>query len=61
MVLTNCPFDKLAAKHSDIICSANVALLQGVADGASEIERTVEFVVPVGGRCCVRVTAPAAE
>lgn len=59
MVLTNCPFDKLAAKHSDVICGANVALLQGVADGASETRRTVEFVEPAGGCCCVRVTAPA--
>ncbi len=57
MVLTNCPFDKLAAKHTDIICQANVALLQGVAEGASETERTVEFVAPAGGCCCVRVTA----
>lgn len=57
MVLTNCPFDKLAAKHSDVICGANVALLQGVAEGASETARTVEFVVPADGCCCVRVTA----
>lgn len=57
MVLTNCPFDKLAARHSDVICQANVALLQGVAEGASETERTVEFVAPEGGCCCVRVTA----
>lgn len=60
MLLTNCPFDKLAAKHSEIVCGANVALLQGVADGASETERTVEFVVPADGCCCVRVT-PRAE
>lgn len=57
IVLTNCPFDKLAAKHSDVICSANVALLQGVAEGASETERRVEFVPPTDGCCCVRVTA----
>lgn len=59
MLLTNCPFDKLASKHSDVICSANVALLQGVAEGASETERTVEFVQPANGCCCVRVTARA--
>jgi len=58
MVLTNCPFDKLSTKHTDVICSANVALLQGVAEGASETERTVEFVPPTDGCCCVRVTAP---
>ena len=57
MVLTNCPFHKLATNHTDVICHANVALLQGVADGASETERTVEFVEPADGCCCVRVTA----
>ena len=59
MVLTNCPFDKLASKHTEIICQANVALLQGVAEGASETARTVEFVAPADGCCCVRVTASA--
>ncbi|HMM83468.1 MAG TPA: transcriptional regulator [Terrimesophilobacter sp.] len=57
IVLANCPFHKLAANHTDVICSANVALLQGVAEGASETERTVEFVEPTNGCCCVRVTA----
>lgn len=59
MVLTNCPFDKLAEKHSDVMCSANVSLLQGVAEGASE-SRTVEFVAPTNGCCCVRVIGGAA-
>ncbi len=57
MTLTNCPFDKLAAKHSDVICTANVAFLKGIADGASETERTVEFVAPAPGFCCARVAA----
>ncbi len=59
IMLTNCPFDKLASKHTDVICHANVALLQGVAEGASETDRTVEFVEPANGCCCVRVTATA--
>lgn len=59
MVLTNCPFDKLAAKHSDVICGANVSLLKGVAEGASETRRDVEFVTPTNGCCCVRVTPKA--
>ncbi|MBB5632739.1 putative ArsR family transcriptional regulator [Cryobacterium mesophilum] len=58
LVLTNCPFHKLATNHTDVICSANVALLQGVADGAAEGERSVEFVQPSNGCCCVRITAP---
>ncbi|MBX3092224.1 MAG: helix-turn-helix domain-containing protein [Cryobacterium sp.] len=57
IVLTNCPFHKLATSHTDVICHANVALLQGVAEGASETRRSVEFVEPANGCCCVRVTA----
>ncbi len=58
-VLGNCPFDKLAVEHAEIICQANVALLQGVAEGASETDRTVEFTPPANGCCCVRVTSSA--
>ncbi len=57
MVLANCPFHQLATNHTDVICHANVALLQGVAEGTSETERTVEFVAPADGHCCVRVRA----
>lgn len=57
LVLTNCPFHKLATNHTDVICHANVSLLSGVADGASEDARTVEFVPPTGGHCCVRIAA----
>lgn len=56
LVLTNCPFDRLAAKHSEVICHANVALLSSVAEATGEGERQVEFVPPADGRCCVRVT-----
>lgn len=55
LVLTNCPFDRLAAMHSEVICHANVALLSSVAEATGEGERRVEFVPPTDGRCCVRV------
>lgn len=55
ILLTNCPFDKLAAKHSEVICHTNVALLSGLADAVGEDERRVEFVPPTGGHCCARV------
>ncbi len=57
LVLTNCPFHRLATSHTDVICHANVALLSGVAEGAAEDARTVEFVPPTGEHCCVRVAA----
>jgi predicted ArsR family transcriptional regulator len=57
LVLTNCPFHRLATSHTEVICQANVALLSGVAEGAAEDARTVEFVPPTGEHCCVRIAA----
>ena len=58
MVLTNCPFHRLATSHTDVICHANLGLLQGVADGVADCEHDVLFD-PQAGHCCVRIT-PAA-
>lgn len=52
--LTNCPFHQLAQNHSEIICHANCALLEGVAIGAGEDPAQVKFVPPVSG-CCVEI------
>jgi predicted ArsR family transcriptional regulator len=57
LVLTNCPFHRLATSHTDVICHANVSLLGGVAEGAAADARTVEFVPPTGEHCCVRIAA----
>lgn len=57
LVLTNCPFHRLATSHTEVICHANVALLSGVAEGAAEDARVVEFVPPTGEHCCVRIAA----
>lgn len=61
LLLTNCPFDTLAAKHSEVICHTNVALLSSLAEAAGEDERRVEFVPPTGGHCCARVTRQNAD
>lgn len=61
MVLTNCPFHRLAASHTDVICHANLGLLQGVVGGAADSAHTVEFVTPADGHCCVRITPRVAE
>lgn len=57
LVLTNCPFHRLASSHTDVICHANLSLLSGVAEGVAEDARTVEFVPPTGEHCCVRIAA----
>jgi predicted ArsR family transcriptional regulator len=53
-ILTNCPFHRLATSHTDTICGLNVALVEGIADGAGEDPSRVRFH-PDLPRCCVRI------
>ena len=50
--LRNCPFRKLAARHPDLVCGMNLALIDGLvtALGASELQPWLD---PGTGRCCV--------
>lgn len=52
--LVNCPFHLLAQSHTDLICSANVELLRGVAEGAGDEEHEVTFA-PRAEHCCVHI------
>jgi predicted ArsR family transcriptional regulator len=54
VLLANCPFHKLAARHTEIICHANVDLLKGAASGAGEDPDRVLFE-PLEAHCCVRI------
>lgn len=58
LVLGNCPFHRLAEKHTDLVCELNFELVQGIAEGARDTAHTV-VSDPGAGRCCIRVT-PAA-
>lgn len=58
LLLRNCPFHALAVSHTDTVCQANLALLNGAADGADEREREVCFA-PRDGYCCVRIARRA--
>lgn len=52
MVLSNCPFDALAQKHTALVCGLNHAFVQGVAAGlGSDATACLE---PERGRCCVK-------
>jgi predicted ArsR family transcriptional regulator len=52
--LGNCPFDRLAGDHPELVCGLNLALLQGVLDElGSAAERAV--LDPQPGRCCVAI------
>jgi predicted ArsR family transcriptional regulator len=60
LLLSNCPFHRLARSHTQTICGANVALLQGAAEGAGECDRRVDFEPRTDGYCCVRVVPNSA-
>jgi predicted ArsR family transcriptional regulator len=52
LVLGNCPFSPLAREYMDLVCRANLALMQGLASGLriKGIEAVLELKP---GRCCV--------
>jgi predicted ArsR family transcriptional regulator len=52
-VLTNCPFHRLARRHTDVVCHLNLELLRGVAETTGD---GCEVVLdPAPGRCCVAI------
>jgi predicted ArsR family transcriptional regulator len=52
--LTNCPFDRLAARHVELVCGMNLALVEGLISGlrTEALEARLE---PQPGFCCVKV------
>lgn len=58
ITLTNCPFDALAQKHTELVCGLNEHLVQGMADGlgCGGIDACLE---PEPGCCCVKAKVHA--
>ncbi len=56
MVLENCPFDRLAREHTQLVCGLNLDLVAGVAAGlgCSGVRVGLD---PAPGRCCVSATS----
>jgi predicted ArsR family transcriptional regulator len=55
--LRNCPFDRIAAHHRQLVCGANHAMLQALIDQVDGDPPTVRAVLdPQPGRCCVTLT-----
>ena len=52
--LANCPFDRLAAEHRELVCGLNLALIGGVIDGLGASGLSAELT-PRPGHCCVTV------
>jgi predicted ArsR family transcriptional regulator len=55
--LRNCPFDRIAAGHRQLVCGANQAMLQALADHQSDDRRVRAVLDPQPGRCCVALTS----
>lgn len=51
VMLENCPFHALAARHTELVCAANLELVRGMAAAAGD-EREVALE-PRVGHCCV--------
>lgn len=53
LCLANCPFDRLAREHTDLVCGMNLALVAGVLDGlgCASLEAVLE---PDPELCCVK-------
>jgi predicted ArsR family transcriptional regulator len=52
--LANCPFDRLATDHTELVCGLNLAFIGGVIDGLRVRSVTPELA-PHRGRCCVQL------
>jgi len=55
--LRNCPFDRIAAQHRQLVCGANHAMLQALTDQVDSDPPTVRAVLDQQPeRCCVTLT-----
>ena len=54
--LRNCPFDRIAAQHRDLVCGANHAMLQALTDRLDGDPPVRAVLDPHPGRCCVALT-----
>ncbi|MGN6610907.1 MAG: helix-turn-helix transcriptional regulator [Angustibacter sp.] len=59
VLLANCPFDRLAAEHRTLVCTMNLALVEGVVEQL-QCDGACARLDPAAGRCCVTLTPPDA-
>jgi predicted ArsR family transcriptional regulator len=52
--LRNCPFQRLAARHTELICGVNQAFITGILHGLGMTALEAQLA-PAPGFCCVRV------
>jgi predicted ArsR family transcriptional regulator len=59
ILLDNCPFHDLAARHTALVCGLNHAFVDGLVSGLGADART--RLAPRPGRCCVELTEEPAD
>ncbi len=56
--MLNCPFHQLSQSHTNLVCSLNLDLIEGLLEGAGESTDRAELA-PHEGHCCVVIHPPA--
>ena len=59
LLLGNCPFNRLAESHRDLVCGMNLDFVTGLIEGAGASTTMVALLDQAPGRCCVKAVAPA--
>jgi predicted ArsR family transcriptional regulator len=54
--LRNCPFDRIAAQHRQLVCGANLAMLRALTSHLGGEPPVRAVLNPQPGRCCVALT-----
>ncbi|MBI3688088.1 MAG: helix-turn-helix domain-containing protein [Actinobacteria bacterium] len=54
LLLGNCPFHRLAVRHTHIVCGLNLELIRGITAGLDDTDHAA-VLDPGPGRCCVKV------
>lgn len=55
IVLSNCPFHRLAEDHRSLVCGMNLDFLDGLMEGLAPDPALHAHLVPEPGFCCVRL------
>jgi predicted ArsR family transcriptional regulator len=61
VVLRNCPFDRIAERHPELVCHANLALVEGLVDRLGDRREIRPVLDPKPGRCCVALCQGGAQ
>jgi predicted ArsR family transcriptional regulator len=57
LALANCPFDRLAREHTDLVCGINLAFVEGAVEALGCANAVQPRLEPSPDACCVRTRA----